>query len=68
MEEEIVIILDPKKVQVKLGSRKFTVKSADDISQELAASYAQMGIYALQNQAHAAAFAVGSQATTPTSA
>jgi len=68
MEEEIVIILDPKKVQVKLGSRKFTVKSADDIPQELAASYAQMGIYALQNQAQTATFAAGSQATPTASA
>lgn len=54
MEEEIVIILDPKRVQVKSGTRKFTVKSAEEIPQELASQYAQMGIYALQAQFHQA--------------
>ncbi len=57
MEEEIIIILDPKKVQVKSGSRKFTVKSTEDIPQDLASQYAQMGVYALQNQAQSALFA-----------
>lgn len=48
MEEEIIIILDPKKVQVKSGSRQFTVESTEDIPPQLAASYAQMGMFAIQ--------------------